>query len=166
MKWIALMLLVFSLHSSLLGQPPSPESVQFYYNPRGVSYIPALTKPGLIYNGQLYNGKRRLDYLMAQLNNPQYTIYYDQYRSNRTWAGIITVLGTATSIVGLIGTNDNRSINWYLLGGGLILNGTAAVLNSIAAQQLRSIAVLMDQEQKSKGMQKSPNNVGISIPFK
>lgn len=166
MKWIALVLLAITLQSDLWAQPPSPESVQFYYNPKGVSYIPALSKPGLIYNGQLYNGKRRLDYLMALLNNPQYTIYYDQYRSNRTWAGIITVLGTATSIVGLIGTNDNRNINWYLLGGGLLLNGTAAVLNNIAAQQLRSIAVLMDQEQKSKGMQKSPNNFGISIPFK
>jgi len=166
MKWIAMMLLAIIWQSNLRGQPPSPESVQFYYNPKGVSYVPALSKPGLIYNGQLYNGKRRLDYLMALLNNPQYTIYYDQYRSNRTWAGIITVLGTATSIVGLIGTNDNRNINWYLLGGGLLLNGTAAVLNNIAAQQLRSIAVLMDQEQKSKGMQKSPNNFGISIPFK
>lgn len=166
MKWIALLLLAIFLQSNVLGQPPSPESVQFYYNPKGVSYIPALSKPGLIYNGQLYNGKRRLDYLMAYLNNPQYTIYYDQYRSNRTWAGIITVLGTATSVVGLIGTNGSRNINWYLLGGGLILNGTAAVLNSIAAQQLRSIAVLMDQEQKSKGLQKSPNNIGISIPFK
>lgn len=166
MKWIALMLLAVSLQTKVFGQPPSPESVQFYYNPKGATYLPALSKPGLIYNGQLYNGKRRLDYLMALLNNPQYTIYYDQYRSNRTWAGIITVMGTATSVLGLIGTNDNRNINWYLLGGGLLLNGTAAVLNNIAAQQLRSIAVSMNQEQKSKGQLKSPNNVGISIPFK
>ncbi len=166
MKWIALLLLAICLQSNVLGQPPSPESMQFYYNPNGVSFIPALSKPGLIYNGQLYNGKRRLDYLMASLNNPHYNIYYDQYRANRTWAGIITVLGTATSIVGLIGTNGSRNINWYLLGGGLILNGTAAVLNTIAAQQLRSIAILMDQEQKSKGLLKSPNNLGISIPFK
>jgi hypothetical protein len=166
MKYLVLLLLLFSLHTKLDAQPPSPESVQFYYNPSGVSYIPALSKPGLIYNGQLYNGKRRLDYLMAFLNNPHYTIYYDQYRSNRTWAGIISVLGTATSIVGLIGTNGSRNVNWYLLGGGLILNGTAAVLNSIAAQQLRSIAVLMDQEQRAKGIQKMPNSIGISIPLK
>lgn len=166
MKYFVLLFLVFSLTTMMHAQPPSPESAQFYYNPQGVSFIPALSKPGLMYNGQLYNGKRRLDYLLAFLNNPQYTIYYDQYRSNRTWAGIITVLGTATSVVGLIGTNGSRNVNWYLLGGGLILNGTAAVLNSIAAQQLRSIAVLMEQEQKSKGMQKMPNNIGVSIPFK
>lgn len=166
MKWIILLLFSVSFQMHLLGQPPSPESVQFYYNPNGVTFIPTLSKPGLIYNGQLYHGKRRLDYLMALLNNPKYTIYYDQYRSNRTWAGVITILGTATSLVGLIGTNNSRNINWYLLGGGILLNGTASVLNNIAAQQLKSIAVLMDQEQKSKGLQKSPNSIGISIPFK
>ena len=128
--------------------------------------MPTMNKPGLIYQGQLYNGKHRLDYLIAKLNTPQYTILYDQYRSNRTWGTVLTVLGTATSVIGLIGTGDSRTVNWYLIGGGILLNGTALVVNNIAAQQLRAIAVMMHEEQKKKGQITSPKNIGISIPLK
>lgn len=154
------------IFQSAKTQPPSPESQQFYYSSKGISYIPAMNKPGLIYKGQLYNGKRRLDYLITQLNDPSYGILYSQYRENRTWASVLTLLGTATSIVGLIGTDDSRKINWLLLGGGIVLNGSAGLLNMIAAQQLRAIAVVMDDKHKTTGMIVSPNNIGISLPFK
>jgi hypothetical protein len=166
MRLIVFICLFFVCFSDAKSQPPTLESSQFYYNSKGVSYIPPMTKPGLVYQGQLYNGRARLDYLIAKLNTPQYTILYDQYRSNRIWGTVLTVLGTATSVVGLIGTGDSRTINWYLLGGGILLNGAALVVNNIAAQQLRAIAVMMDEEQKKKGQIVSPKNIGINIPLK
>lgn len=166
MKQLGVLLLFLFIFQIGKTQSPTPESQQFYYNAQGVSYVPAMTKPGLIYQGQLYNGKRRLDYLIAKLDDPRYRILYNRYRVNRTWASVLTILGTATSVVGLTGTNDNRNINWFLLGGGIVLNASAAVVNAIAAQELRAIAVLMDQQHKTLGMISSPNNLGIKLPLK
>lgn len=151
---------------SLFAQPTSFESQQYYEGSKGISYVPILTKPALIYQGKLYNSKKQLNYLIEQLKDPTSTILYSQYRENRTWATILTVLGSATSIVGLLGTSNEYKINWYLLGGGLLLNGTAGALNNIAAQQLRAIAVQANIRNNSVGMIQSPNNLQIRLPLK
>jgi len=150
----------------LFAQPTTLESQQYYEGPNGISYVPVLTKPALIYKGKLYTGKKQLDYFIDQLKDPRSTILYSQYRENRTWATILTVLGSATSIVGLLGTNGEYKINWYLLGGGLLLNGTAGALNNIAAQQLKAIAVQSNKMNNSLGMIQSPNNLLIRLPLK
>jgi hypothetical protein len=159
-------LFFFLIGQLLLAQPTSFESQQYYEGSNGISYVPVLTKPALIYHGKLYTGKKQLDYLVDQLKDPTSTILYSQYRENRTWATILTVLGSATSIVGLLGTNNEYKINWYLFGGGLLLNGTAGALNNIAAHQLRSIAVQSNKMNNSIGMIQSPNNLQIRLPLK
>lgn len=161
---IALFFLLIA--QSLFAQPSTVESQQYYESSNGISYVPVLTKPALIYQGKLYTGKKQLDYLMDQLKDPSSTILYSQYRENRTWATILTVFGTATSIVGLFGKNNENKINWYLLGGGLLLNGTAGALNNIAAQQLMAIAVQANKKNNSLGMIQSPNNLQIRLSLK
>ena len=161
---IALFFLLIA--QSLFAQPSTLESQQYYEGSKGISFVPILKKPALIYQGKLYNSKKQLDYLIDQLKDPTSTILYSQYRENRTWATILTVLGSVTSVVGLLGTNNEYKINWYLLGGGLLLNGTAGALNEIAAQQLRAIAIQADKKNNSLGMIQSPNNVGIRLPLK
>ena len=146
--------------------PITPESQQFYYSYRGMSFVPSLTRPGLIYQGKLYTGKRSLDYLIEKVNVPECYLEYIDYKRNRTWATVLSFVGTATSIIGLIGTNDNRKINWYLLGGGILINGSSAVLNAVAAQHLRAVAVNLDEQKNRIGMISSPKQLGISIPFK
>jgi hypothetical protein len=162
-----IILLFFSLIGRpLFAQPSTLESQQYFEGSKGISYVPVLTKPALIYHGKLYTGKKQLDYLIDQLKDPASTILYSQYRENRTWATILTVLGSATSIVGLLGTSNEYKINWYLLGSGLLLNGTAGTLNNIAAQQLRAIAVQADKKINSVGLIQSPNNFGVHLPLK
>jgi hypothetical protein len=146
--------------------PLTPESQQFYYSPKGLSFVPSLTKPGLIYQGQLYIGKTSLDYLIAKVNVPECYLEYIDYKRNRTWATVLTFVGTATSIVGLIGTNDNRNVNWYLLSGGILISGTSAILNAAAAQHLRAIAVNLDQQQNRTGLIQFPKQFGVRIPIK
>jgi hypothetical protein len=146
--------------------PVTPESQQFYYSPKGMSFVPSLTKPGLIYKGQLYTGKASLDYLISKVNVPECQFEYEDYKRNRTWASILTFVGTATSIVGLIGTNENRKINWYLLGGGILVSGTSAILNAAAAQHLRAVAVNLDQQNNRTGMIQFPKQLGLRIPLK
>ncbi len=166
MRYFGTLIIMHCFFYPVKAQPHTPETEQFYYNAKGLSFVPALKKPGLIYEGQLYNNKRGLDYLIAKLHKPEYYLAYSDYRRNKTWASVFNILGTTTSIIGLIGTNDNRNINWYLLGGGILLNGSAAVLNSAAAQHLKTIAVLMDQRYKQTGMMGAPQNLSISIPLK
>ena len=159
---IFFLLLIQSLHA----QPTTVESQQYYESSKGIAYVPVSTKPSLIYQGKLYNGNKRLNYLIEQLKDPASTILYSQYKENRTWATILMLLGSTTSIIGLLGTNNESTINWYLLGGGLLLNGTAGVLNNIASQQLRAIAVQADKKNKPIGFIQSPNNLGIHLPLK
>jgi len=157
----ALILFSFCLYAQ--NRPVSPESEQFYYSPKGMSYVPSLTKPGLIYQGQLYSGKRSLDYLMENVKVPECYLEYIYYKRNRTAASILSLVGSATSIIGLIGTNDNRNINWYLLGGGMLINGSSAYLNAAASQHLRAIAVILDQQKIELEWSILPNN--WDLPF-
>lgn len=163
--FITLILVCFCLIVVAQERPISPESQQFYYSPKGMSYVPSLTKPGLIYQGQLYTGKRSLDYLMNKVNVPECYLEYIYYKRNKTWATILTAVGSATSIVGLIGTNESRQVNWYLLGGGILINGASAYLNAAASQHLKAVAVILDQQKTRTGMIYSPKQLGITIPF-
>jgi hypothetical protein len=58
---IALFFLLIA--QSLFAQPSTVESQQYYEGNKGISYIPVLSKPALIYQGKLYTGKKQLDYL-------------------------------------------------------------------------------------------------------
>jgi hypothetical protein len=100
------------------------------------------------------------------VNIPECYFEYIDYKTNRTWATVLTFVGTATSIVGLIGTNNNRRVNWYLLGSGILLNGASAYLNAAAAQHLRAVAVNLDEHNNRMGMLSSPKELGITIPIK
>jgi hypothetical protein len=166
MLFFIIFVLSFSNFVSAQTAPITPESQQFYYSPRGMSFVPSLTKPGLIYQGQLYTGKASLDYLISKVNIPECTLEYIDYKRNRTWATVLTFVGTATSIVGLIGTNDNRNINWYLLSGGILISGGSAILNAAAALHLRAVAINLDQLRNRTGMISSPKQLGLTIPFK
>ncbi len=165
---IVFVLVVISFWGITHAQSPpiTPESQQFYYSSKGMSFVPSLTKPGLIYQGQLYSGKARLDYLISKVNIPECYFEYEDYKKNRTWASVLTFIGTATSIVGLIGTNENRNINWYLLSGGIVISGTSAMLNAAAAQHLRAVAIILDQQNNRTGMISFPKQLGLSIPIK
>jgi hypothetical protein len=167
-QFLFFLLIELTISSIAFAQSPpiTPESQQFYYSPKGLSFVPSLTKPGLIYQGQLYTGKASLDYLIAKVNIPECYLEYIDYKRNRTWATVLTFVGTATSIIGLIGTNDNRNINWYLLGGGILISGTSAILNAAAAQHLREVAVILDEHKNRTGMISSPKQLGLTIPFK
>ena len=164
-----LIAVLFIFYISILvgfAQPITPESQQFYYSPKGLTFVPSLTKPGLIYQGHLYTGKTSLDYLIAKVNVPECYLEYEDYKNNRTWATVLTFVGTATSIVGLIGTNENRQVNWWLLGGGILISGTSAYLNAAAAAHLRAVAVLLDKQYNRIGMINSPKQLGLTIPLK
>ena len=165
-KLLAILLICFTGFIDAQAQPMTPESQQFYYSPKGLTYVPSLSKPGLIYQGHLYTGKTSLDYLIQKINVPECYLEYYDYKTNRTWATVLTFVGTATSILGLVGTNDSRQVNWWLLGSGILINGTSAYLNAEAAQHLRAVAVILDKQYNRIGMINSPKQLGLTIPLK
>lgn len=166
LKFVIGLLIFFSGFVVAHAQPITPESQQFYYSSKGLTFVPSLTKPGLIYQGHLYTGKKSLDYLIEKVNVPDCYLEYFDYKRNRTWATVLTFVGTATSIVGLIGTNESRQVNWWFLGGGILINGTSAYLNAAAAAHLRNVAVILDKQNNRVGMINSPKQLGLKIPIK
>jgi hypothetical protein len=165
-KLLAILLICFTGFIDTQAQPITPESQQFYYSPKGLTFVPSLSKPGLIYQGHLYTGKTSLDYLIQKVNVPECYLEYYDYKTNRTWATVLTFVGTATSILGLIGTNESRQVNWWLLSSGILINGTSAYLNAVAAQHLRAVAVILDKQNNRIGMINSPKQLGLTIPLK
>lgn len=122
----------------------------YYHSPKGLSFIPPLSRPGLVYNGKLYIGKKQLGALFNQLNNPDLNYYFDKYKANKTSADVLTFLGSfALPLANIfISTNQGR-VNWWLLGSSVLLNGTGSFLNIHAQKHLLLAATYYDKKNGS-----------------
>jgi hypothetical protein len=129
---------VWALHA----QTPVLDAQLYYNNPSGLSFIPPLSRPALVYQGRLYSGNRQLSALVNQLNQPEFTMHFQQYKRNKTGAMVLNVVGTLTALSSvIIWNNENNSARWWLLGGGIACSATGGVLNGLATQHLRAAAM-------------------------
>lgn len=123
------------------AQTPVLDAQMYYHNPSGLGFIPTLARPALVYQGRLYSGNRQLSALVNQLNQPEVTMHFQQYKRNKTGAIALNVVGTLAALSSIIiWNNENNSARWWLLGGGIVCSGTGGVLNGIASQHLRAAA--------------------------
>ena len=170
-KWILLIGLFCSLHAVAQFDMTNLQSQLFYYNPKGLTFIPPFAKPGLVYNGKLYIGKKKLNVLFKELNDIQLYYYYDRYKANKVAGDIFSFVGSvALPITNIFVSANNGKINWWLLGAGMITGGTGAFLKAKAQQHLLMAALYYDS--KMKAQQQQPNSyvpqqttIGIAIPF-
>jgi hypothetical protein len=139
------LLLVFSLawfSSSAIAQG-SQEN--FYYNPGGFTFVPALKKPSIIYQGKLFSGTRQLSALFSHLNNEKLNIYFHKYKSNKTASTVLTIAGAALSVYSLVDwRSSDRKFNWYTFGGGIVLSGVSGYLDAKASENLHDAAIIFD----------------------
>jgi hypothetical protein len=121
----------------------------FYYNPGGFTFIPALKKPSIIYQGKLFAGTRQLSALFSHLNNEELNRYFRKYKSNKTASTVLTLAGVGLSVYSLVDwRSGERKFNWYTFGGGLALNGLSGYLDAKASEHLRNAAVVFDNATK------------------
>lgn len=139
--------LIFSLFFlcsawTLHAQTPALDAQLYYNNPSGLSFIPPLSRPALVYQGRLYSGNKQLTALVSQLNQPEVTMHFQQYKRKKTSATILNVMGTAAALASVvIWNNENNSARWWLLGGGLACSSAGGVLNGLSTQHLRAAAM-------------------------
>jgi hypothetical protein len=143
---IILIMAFFFVTEASYGQNKAFEKL-YYHSPKGLTFIPPLSRPGLVYNGKLYIGKKQLETLFNQLKNPDLDYYFDKYKANKTSADVLTFLGSfALPLANIfISTNQGR-VNWWLLGSSVVLNGTGSFLNIQAQKHLLLAAAYYDKK--------------------
>jgi hypothetical protein len=153
----------FWLASSVSGQKVIQET--FYHNSKGLTYIPPLSRPSLIYQGKLFTGRKQLSALFSHLNNAELNKYFSKYKSNKTASGIIKVAGIGLSLYSLIdwrGTDDGK-FNWYVFGGGVVLSGLSGYLDGKAHEHLRNAAVVFDHATQRTTFRPAQRSLGVVI---
>lgn len=167
-KGLLLMLLLLFLGNSSVQAQDKLKAQLFYYSPKGLTFIPPFSKPGLVYNGQLYIGRKRLAVLFDSLKDDRLNYHFKKYKANKTPADIIgfftTVVLPITNLV--IASNDGK-INWPLVAASAALGGTGGYLNFQAQKHLLYSSLYFDQKMGIKHTSYAPQqtSVGITIPL-
>ncbi len=119
----------------------------YYHSPKGLSFIPPLSRPGLVYKGKLYIGKTKLNVLFNELNDQQLNEYFKKYTSNKTAADILTFTGAFVLPLAniFISTNQGK-INWWLIATSAALNGTGGFLKIQAEKNLMLTSAYFDKK--------------------
>ena len=166
MKKLALFIMVVILSSQCFAQKTLQEQL-FYYSPKGLTFIPPLSRPGLVYNGKLYIGKNKLNGLFGQLNDEQLSTYFAKYKSNKTTADILTFVGGfALPIANIFISTNQGKINWWLLASSALLNGTGGFLNVQAQKNLLLASVYFDKKMGyTSSIIPQQQTIGFAIPL-
>lgn len=139
----------------------------YYHSAKGLTFVPPLSRPGLVYNGKLYIGKNKLQTLFNQLNDDQLNTYFKKYKANKTSADILSFVGGfALPLVNVFISTQQGKVNWYLIGTSAALNVTGNILNLHAQKNLLLAAGYYDQK---KGFANSfvpqQRSIGFNIPL-
>lgn len=139
----------------------------FYYNPKGFTFVPALSKPSIIYQGQLFAGTRLLTALFNHVNNEQLNAHFKKYKSNRTAGTVFYLAGVGLSIFSIIDrvSNDDKKFNWYILGGGIASSIGSGYFNSRAGYHLLNAAIVFDEATKKTGFIPAQSHISLSVPL-
>ena len=142
MRRFLVVVICFCIVHALKAQTPVLDAQLYYHNPAGLGFIPAISRPALVYQGRLFSGNKQLSALVNQLNQPEVIMHFQQYKRNKTGAVVLNFLGTVAALSSvIIWNNQNNSARWWLLGGGIVCSGTGGVLNGLATQPLRAAAM-------------------------
>lgn len=159
---------LFFLVASMQGFAQNKVFEQLYYHsPKGLSFIPPLSRPGLVYNGKLYIGKKKLTTLFTQLNDEQLNFYYTKYKANKTTADILTFTGgVVLPLVNIFISTNQGKVNWLLIGSSALLNITGGVLNVQAQKNLLLAAAYFDKKNGyASSFVPQQQSIGFAIPL-
>jgi len=154
----------YSIINSVAAQKVVQET--YFYNPKGLTFIPALKKPSIIYQGRLHVGKKQLTGLFNHLNNQELNTYFKKYKSNKTASAILNIAGIGLSAYSLFDwRTSDRKFNWYTFGGGLVIGGVSGFLDTKANQNLRNAAIFFDKATTKTTFAPAQSTVSFTIPL-
>ena len=166
MQRFLMVLLVLIIGSKNVHAQDRLKEQLFYYSPKGLTFIPPLSKPGLVYNGKLYLGRKKLAILFDTLRDDRLNYHFAKYKANKTPADILGFLGSvALPIANVFISTNSGKVNWPLIGAGVVLGGTGGYLNFQAQKHLLYASMYYDQKMNIKHTTYAPQqpSVGIAI---
>lgn len=139
----------------------------YYHSAKGLTYIPPLSRPGIVYNGKLYIGKRKLTILFSQLNDEKLNTFFQKYKANKTAADVLSITGTVVlPLTNLFLTANDGKINWWLLGASLLVNGSSNILNMQAQKNLLTATIYYDKQKGyTKNFVPQQQQISFTIPL-
>ncbi|MBW7951154.1 MAG: hypothetical protein H3C56_00940 [Chitinophagaceae bacterium] len=148
----------------LQSQAQKIQEQLYYHSAKGISFIPPLSRPGLVYEGKLFVGKKKLNALFNKLNDEQLNTYFKKYKANKTTADILTFTGAValplTNI--FIAANDGK-VNWWLIATSGLLSGVGGFLNVQAQKNLLFAAAYYDKKMSYTAHNFVPKQQSITI---
>lgn len=167
MKKIVVLVLLICISNVVMAQDKIKQQL-FYYSPKGLTFIPPLSKPGFLYDGKLYVGRQQIGALLQQLNEPKLNEYFKKYKSNKTAADILsTTGGVILPLVNVIVSANEGKFNWLLFGAGIVMAGTGGYLNTMAQKNMLTAAIYYDKKLKGEVNHFVPQqqSIGFTIPL-
>lgn len=138
----------------------------YYYNPKGLTFIPALKKPSIIYQGKLHVGRKQLTGLFNHLNNQELNAYFKKYKANKTASAILNIAGIGLSAYSLLDWRaGEKKFNWYTFGGGLLIGGVSGYLDTKGNENLRKAALVFDNATTKTTFAPVQSSVSFTIPL-
>lgn len=167
MKKIGLLFLLSFFYVALFAQSKAANESLYYYSAKGLTFVPPLSRPGIVKDGKLYIGKRKLSILFSQLNDEKLNTFFAKYKANKTSADVLSITGTVVlPIANLIITAKDGKINWWLFGAALVVNASSNILNIQAQKNLLEATIYYDKRNGFTHIY-SPQQatIGITIPL-
>jgi hypothetical protein len=138
----------------------------YFYNPKGLTFVPALKRPSIIYQGRLHVGRKQLTGLFNHLNNQELNAYFKKYKANKTASAILNIAGYGLSAYSLLNWRaGERKFNWYTFGGGLLIGGVSGYLDTKGNENLRKAAIVFDKATTNTTFAPVQSTVSFTIPL-
>jgi hypothetical protein len=161
-------LLFFLCFCFFINAASAQKAIQetYYYNPKGLTFIPALKKPSIIYQGRLHVGRKQLTGLFNHLNNQELNAYFKKYKANKRASAILNIAGIGLSAYSLFDwRRSDRKFNWYTFGGGLLIGGVSGYLDTKGNDNLRKAAIVFDKATTNTTFAPVQSTVSFTIPL-
>jgi hypothetical protein len=165
-KCIVAFLLLLCISSNIQAQDKIKQQL-FYYSPKGLSFIPPLSKPAIVCNGKMYLGRKQLGRLFDSLKDDRLNRYFEKYKANKTPADILSFTGSvALPIINIFVSSNAGKINWPLLVSSMLLSGTSSYLNFQAQKHLLYASLYYDNKMNQiRTYVPQQQSIGFSIPL-
>lgn len=158
-----LIILLIGFKSISFAQLGDLQEQLYFHSSNGLSFVPTLTKPGIIYKGKLYTG-RNLQSLIYQINDPNLESFYRKYKRKRDIGNVLVYTGTIAGIANIFLSARQGSVNWWIIGGIALLNAVGGAIKNQAQLHLLQGAMYYQQTQP-KVQQSSQFNQPYQLNF-
>lgn len=170
-KFKFIFLFIVIVQASIVQAQVNKMQEQLYFQgTKGLAFIPPLSRPALLYNKKMYVGKKQLQNLFLQFNNPEMMHYYVKYVNNKTAADVLSLSANfALPIANVIVTSKTGKLNWWLIGSAVATSLVGNYFNIKAQSNLMQAVAYYETLSSTTVIEKNDypiqNLFSIQIPL-